>query len=414
MRITDVQTILLTGPATLDPFVSECRKRRSAAFIEIHTDSGLTGIGETYAGYFCPEIVPEIVKFFRPILCGQEVENIKELWQRMYHCGNFWCRVGLGIIVLNGIEAALWDLKGKILEQPVYRLLGGGKHERLDCYATGGPSNYPLDKLRAKVEFYLSLGFKAVKLGVGGLWDDRGFVISADRNEAAEFEAEKLAFISSAFGSGVKIMLDGHMGNSPSGVWNLETARTVMKAVQEYNLLFFEEPLPYEDSNAYAELRANSEVAIAGGECLTGQSEWRQFIEMDCFDVGQPDASFSGGLSLCLEIAGQLERRGRKIATHSWGAGASLMQNIHCGFAAANTLILEIPPAFGPLHSEIMGDSFQMEHGQILPPQTPGMGIILTDELKARFPFEPGSGEFNSVPGKIMEEELHSYEVNLS
>jgi L-alanine-DL-glutamate epimerase-like enolase superfamily enzyme len=133
---------------------------------------------------------------------------------------------------------------------------------------------------------------------------------------------------------------------------------------------------------------------------------------MDCFDVGQPDSSFSGGLGLCLEIARQLEYRGRKIATHSWGAGASLMQNIHFGFAAANTLILEIPPAFGPLHSEIMGDSFRMEHGQILPPQTPGLGVNLTDELKARFPFVPGSGEFNSVPGKIMEEELHSYEVN--
>src|SRR5262245_27859184 len=174
MRITDVRTVLLTGPVTLDPFVCECRKWRSAAFIEIHTDSELIGLGETYAGYFCPELVPEIVNFFRPILCGQEVENIEELWKRMYHCGNFWCRVGLGIIVLNGIEAALWDLKGKMLKQPVYQLLGGTEHERLDCYATGGPSNYPIDRLKRKVEFYLSLGFQAVKLGVGGLWSDRG------------------------------------------------------------------------------------------------------------------------------------------------------------------------------------------------------------------------------------------------
>ena len=115
MKITDVRTVLLTGPCTGDPFLSELRKWRSAAFIEIHTDDpDLIGLGETYAGYFCPEIVPETVEFFKPILLGQNVDDIAELWQRMYHCGNFWCRVGLGASVLSGIEAALWDLKGKL------------------------------------------------------------------------------------------------------------------------------------------------------------------------------------------------------------------------------------------------------------------------------------------------------------
>jgi L-alanine-DL-glutamate epimerase-like enolase superfamily enzyme len=83
MKITDVKTVLLTGPCTNDPFVSEVRKWRSAAFIEIHTDKGLIGVGETYAGYFCPEMVPQIVDFFKPILVGQDVSNISELWQRM-------------------------------------------------------------------------------------------------------------------------------------------------------------------------------------------------------------------------------------------------------------------------------------------------------------------------------------------
>ncbi len=115
MQITDVATILLTGPCTNDPYLTEIRKRRSAAFIEVHTDTDLIGIGETYAGYFCPEIVPEIVEFFKPILIGQSVDNIAELWQRMYRCGNFWCRVGLGTAVMSGIDAALWDLKWQLL-----------------------------------------------------------------------------------------------------------------------------------------------------------------------------------------------------------------------------------------------------------------------------------------------------------
>jgi L-alanine-DL-glutamate epimerase-like enolase superfamily enzyme len=90
MKITDVRTTLLTGPCTNDPFLREARKRRSAAFIEVFTDGGVTGIGETYAGYFCPETVPSIVEFFKPILLEQTVEDIPELWRRMYQCGNFW------------------------------------------------------------------------------------------------------------------------------------------------------------------------------------------------------------------------------------------------------------------------------------------------------------------------------------
>ena len=143
MKIQDVRTVLLTGPSTDDPFLREARRRRSAAFIEIITDTEHIGIGETYAGYFCPEAVPAIVEFFKPVLIGQNVDDVPEVVAADYHCGNFWCRVGLGASVLNGVEAALWDLKGKLDGVPVYRLLGGRKHDRLLAYATGGPSNYP-------------------------------------------------------------------------------------------------------------------------------------------------------------------------------------------------------------------------------------------------------------------------------
>ncbi len=158
MKITGIRTVLLTGPSTDDPYLRESRKRRSAAYIEILTDTELVGIGETYAGYFIPEAVPPIVDFFAPVLVGQGVENIAELWRRMYQTGNYWCRVGLGVAVINGIEAALWDLKGKMYGVPVYELLGGRKHDALPAYATGGPSNYPLERLAAKIDFYLSTG----------------------------------------------------------------------------------------------------------------------------------------------------------------------------------------------------------------------------------------------------------------
>lgn len=174
MRITDVRTVLLTGPYSNDPYICALRPRRSAAFIEIVTDTEHVGYGETYAGYFFPEGVPPIVDFLKPILIGQSPDDIATLWKRMYHSGNYWSRVGLGTAVINGVEAALWDLKGKQYGLPVYQLLGGKKHDRLPCYASGGPSNYPQSELARKLDFYLGLGFHGVKLGAGSYTKGQG------------------------------------------------------------------------------------------------------------------------------------------------------------------------------------------------------------------------------------------------
>jgi L-alanine-DL-glutamate epimerase-like enolase superfamily enzyme len=143
-------------------------------------------------------------------------------------------------------------------------------------------------------------------------------------------------------------------------------------------------------------------VPIAGGECLTATYEWKVFTKQDSFDIGQPDASFTGGLGEFMAVARLLEERGRKIATHAWGAGASLMQNVHAGFAAPNTCILEIAPDYAGLHSELIDGGLVIRDGYALPPDRPGLGVVLTEETRRRYPFKPGSGEFNSVPGKIL------------
>jgi len=321
----------------------------------------------------------------------------------MYHCGNFWGRVGLGAIVLNGLEAALWDLKGKLLGQPVHALLGGAKHTKLPCYATGGPSNYPKEKLAKKMDHYFSLGFRGLKVGAGSLSPD-GWYVPRESKEAADFEADKFSFMRKHGGRDALLMMDAHMGNNHVATWSLEVATSVAKAIEPYNLFFLEEPLHYSDPWGYGELCKATLTPIAGGECLTAAYEWRVFAEQDSFDIGQPDASFTGGLGEFLVVAKMLEKRGRKIATHAWGAGGSLMQNVHCGFAAANTAVLEIPPDYAGLHAELIEGGLMIEDGFILPPDRPGLGVVLTEETKRRYPFKPGSGEFNSVPGKILKD----------
>lgn len=403
MKITKIETLLFTGPCSLDPYISRVRKHRSAAFIRINTDTELTGLGETYAGYFFPEIIPRIVGFFEPILLGKNPENIPRLYQEMYYCGNYWCRNGLGAAVLTGIEAALWDLKGKAEGQPVYELLGGRKHDSIPAYATGGPSNYPLNLLADKIDYYLSLGFTGIKVGAGAYFEDKGWVMKDNPAETAEFEGEKASFMRRHAGPGIKLMLDSHMSNSPHRTWDLSEAEMVMKAVEGADLFFFEEPLHYNDIEGYRELCRRSPVPIAGGECLTVFSEWLPYIKNDAFHIAQPDASFTGGLGEFMKIADAFGAAGKRIAAHAWGSGGSLMQNIHCAFAAENSAILEVPPAFGPLHTKIMKDSFRMKNGKVLPPDTPGLGIDIPEDFPDEFPFVPGSGEYNSVPGKKME-----------
>lgn len=400
MKITDVRPVLLTGPSTNDPFLSKAQTHRSAAFIEIHTDTEFMGLGETYAGCYCPDLVPVIVEQFKDILIGRDISNIEQLWNDMYQCHNFWCRVGAGAIVLTGIEAALWDLKGKMLGLPVYELLGGLKHEKLLGYATGGPCNYPKDELAKKMDHYLSLGFNAFKISAGSFDEKEGWYGPRRPNDAAEYEVDKMEFIRKHVGKDIEVLMDAHMGNSPFHTWDLQTAISVLKALEPYNLFLFEEALHYTDPWGYAELCKNTTIPVAGGECLTTTYEWKLYIEKGCFDVGQPDAAFSGGLGEFMKISQLLDAQGGKVATHSWGAGGALMQNIHLGFACRNTVILEMAPDYGPLHQEVIGDRLQMKDGYVLPPNSPGLGIELKESTKEKFPFIPNSGWYNFVPGK--------------
>ena len=404
MKITDVKTVLLTGPSGHDPYLQAVRRCRSAAFVEIHTDAGLVGIGETMTGYHVPEIVPEIVEFFKPIMIGiaDEQINPKRLWQRMYRCGNFWARVGVGVNVLAGIEAALWDLKGKMEELPVYELLGGRVHDRLLCYASGCESNYPWEKLTHKIDLYRDAGFLGAKLGAG--WYDS----DTDRSFAGrtvqswvDMESEKLELIREHAGKDFTVCLDGHMSNVDEGkvAWDVATAKAVLGALEPYDIFFLEEPLHYSDISGYAELRRATSIPVAGGEALSSREEFNQYARADALDIAQPDASLVG-IWAFQDIAGMFAIQNRRVATHAWGAGAAVMQNIHAAFATPNIAILEIPPLAAGMHTDIYADGYRFEKGYIMPPQAPGLGVVLTDAIKEKYPFVRGSGEWNPVPGK--------------
>lgn len=409
MKITAVVPVLLTGPISDDPSMRAVRTERSAAFVEIHTDFGLVGIGETYLGYHLPQVMPAIVEYFAPILLaadgvdadtGFDVAGLRKL---LVTCSQYWGRVGVGATVISAIEAALWDLNGKTLGVPAHELLGGLKHDRLLGYATGGVSNWPMGQLQTKVDRYLAHGFRAFKLGAGRFDKDGQHDSGDSPQHTAELEATKVAAIRDHVGPDIGIMLDAHMGfRSADNRWDLPTAIAVLDAVAPFRVEFFEECLPYEDPAEYAELAANTSVRVAGGEQLTAATEFAPYAKAGSFDLAQPDAAWLG-MTEFTEVAAMFAANGAQIASHAWSGGGGVMQNLHAAFACPNTFVVEIPPLAGGLHTEVWGDSLQLDaDGFVLAPTEPGMGVRLTEQTKARYPYRPGSEEWVDVPGKRM------------
>lgn len=408
MRLRDVRTVLLTGPCTNDPWLSRFKQRRTAAFVEVVADGGVVGVGETYAGYFFPESVPHIVAYLRPILlAAEEFEpgslDVRRLTARMRTCFQYWGRVGLGAAVLAGIEGALWDLAGKLAGVPVHRLLADTAPADLPAYATGGPSPWPKDDLLRKVDFYRSLGFTAVKVSSGYLDPvSREEVPLAGVGAIVAAEVEKVTLLRERFGAELGILLDGHMGHREGeSRWDRDTAQQVLQALGPYRITLFEEPLPYDDLDGYAAVTASSPVPVAGGEQLTSYAEFATFAAHRAFAVAQPDASWLG-IDGFVRTAALFASDARAVAPHAWSAGVGVMQNIHAAFACANSLIVELPPAAGPLHTEVWGDSLRLRDGRVMRPDAPGLGVRLTDETKEKYPFQPGAEEFASVRGKLM------------
>ena len=403
VRITSVEAVLLTGPSSNDQWITVTKQRRSAGFVEIRTDAGLVGVGETYAGYFAPELIPHVVDYVRPILLAAEGLDVPVLSHRMRRCLGYWARVGVGAAILSGVEAALWDLAGKAEGVPVYELLGGRRHDRLPAYATGGPSLLPLDSFRRKLDRYVELGFTALKVATGYLsLDGQPGPVARSTEDAVQIELDKLDLMRAQLGPRIGIALDGHMGHR-DGVdrWTPEIAAAALHAMAGFDLLFFEEPLPYDDPDEYAALREMSPIPVAGGEQLTTVEEFRIWNDRGAFAIAQPDAAWLG-LEGFVAVGEQAAAQNAKVASHSWSAGAGAMQNLHAAFATTATVIIEALPDPGPLHTAIWGDNLVMQDGFVLPPQAPGLGVGLSDDTKNQFPFVPGVEEFSSVPGKIL------------
>ncbi|MFN8621492.1 MAG: mandelate racemase/muconate lactonizing enzyme family protein [Chloroflexota bacterium] len=412
MRVTDVRTLLFTAPWTGDPawvqneaFTDAGAFRRTSALVLVETDEGITGLGETVMGYFRAEVVPPLVDGFRDALVDRDLALDPTQPERCYdelaQRSLWWGRTGIGMSVLGAVEMALWDIAGKAAGRPVHALLGGAAFSRLPVYASGGTGSWPVERTVEQVRRYADLGFRAFKIGTG--FDGRpgtlprgivkppyGTWYAATTPLRVEDEVAKFGALRDAFGKDVELATDSHAVQVREH-WTRKTALALAHALEPFDLLFYEEPLRYDDPEGYADLRRRTRVPIAGGECLTGLDEFRRWLELDALDDVQPDAAHCGGITVTHRVAELAEARHVGLLVHTGASvGPGLMANVHVAFASANSRAIELALAPDNIRRELLVEPLALVDGFVAPPTAPGLGVTLPPDLLERFPWQPG------------------------
>ena len=356
---------------------------RNWVFVRVSTDvPGLVGYGEATLEWKTRAVVGAIGDL-EPLLVGKDPRDIEQAYQLMTRHG-FWRLGVVGMSAISGIEIALWDILGKSLDVPVWRLLGGrcrdylrvythlGMGEMTSVYETQDPVSLA-ERGRQVVE----AGYGAVKVV------PIPYTHYAPSNRDIDSVGEMLMGLRDAVGPEVDIMVDFH-GRPASRAG----ARAYIDALAPCRPLFVEEPLPPEDLDGTAFLAATSPVPIAAGERLVGRREFSEAIARRAFHIAQPDICHTGGLAETKKIAAMCETAGIGMAPHNPLGPIAGVAALHFGISTPNFIIQEEMTGAVPWYDDVVTWPITRQPGRWDMPQKPGLGIEVNEAEIARHPFE--------------------------
>lgn len=370
MKITDVTTFPVGMPLT-EPLrwgTFEIRTR-GAVLVQVHTDEGITGLGEAGSSVVnFARVKPVVEDVLKPLLVGQNPLEIGTLWNRIFEATNAWRRRGMETYALSGVDIALWDILGKVTGQPIFRLLGAC---RTQIPAYWAPSLKPAKRITSECEEAVALGFKAIKLRAGlGTDEDLRIVREVRR----------------AVGEEAVLMLD------PNMAYDLPIAIEMARRFQEYRLRWLEEPIRTRSIPQYIEQHSRLaqvvDVPVSGGESLFSRYEFTDVFTKRAFAVVQPDATNVGGISECYKIAAMASAWNVSCVPHiacSSVAGVGLAANLHLICAIDNALYVEYDAYESPIRDELFVEPIKATQGVVTVPERPGLGLELDPDAVARY-----------------------------
>ena len=373
MKITAVRTHLLEHRLEVTYEIASMRfDRRAHVLVEVECSDGTVGWGECL-GPARPNAA--VVAAYAGWLIGQNPLETERHWATLYNALRDQGQRGLTVTALSGIDMALWDIKGKVLGQPVSVLLGGRWRESVRAYATGSFKRDGVDRVSDNAQEMAQRraeGFHACKIKIGfGLAEDLA-VIRAVRE---------------AIGSDMRLMIDANHG------YTVTEAIRLGRAAADYDIDWFEEPVVPEQLAAYAQVRAGQPIPVAGGE--TWHTRWGhwQAIQAGAVDILQPDIAGCGGLSEAVKIASLATLNGVRIVPHVWGTGVHIAAALQ--FMAAmvpdpvrvNPIapIMEFDRTHNPFRQAVLTRPIEAVDGVVAIPDGPGLGIEVNRDALAEF-----------------------------
>jgi L-alanine-DL-glutamate epimerase-like enolase superfamily enzyme len=386
MKITRIDLHILLVP-DYDPLA--CSSAQDDLVVEIHTDEGIVGIGETDTN---PWVARECIRApgthcmglgLQEMLLGADPMEPEAIWEKLYRGSKMTGRRGALICALGAIDMALWDLKGKALGVSVSRLLGAGLRKSVTPYASLLPAGRTLDEytdsLVAKAVRAKVMGFHAVKLEVciNGPYSHNGLQESNEAIVAIVGECRR------AVGPDLVLMVD------VAYAWpDPHTALDVLERLAPHDLYFVETPIDIDDLDGYAFLHARSPIPIAAGEWQNTRFEFLDLADRGLLDVLQPDIGRVGGFTEALKVCRIAGERGRLIVPHCWKSGIGVAASAHLAASCDHCPYIEFLPldlAESPLRRELLMSDFSVVDGLITVPDSPGLGIELNREILQKY-----------------------------
>jgi L-rhamnonate dehydratase len=368
MKITDIRTRFLRLP---DPAISG-DNLQDLLIVEVHTNAGITGIGEVHTNPLAARAIIDSIGFhtssrgLKEVLLGENPLEIGRLWDKMYSLTQSYGRRGLLINAISGIDIALWDLLGKALKAPIYKLLGSSRRTSIRAYASDlTPPG--IAETVTLLEKHVDTGFQAVKIGWGKLGSD------------LREDVERVRRARKALGPSIDIMVDLGMP------LRREDALWLACALAEHGVYFLEEPLSPDDMDGWRTLIAQSPTPVATGEKETTRYGFADLIDRGGLRIIQPDVARAGGITECLRIAAYAEARGVRVIPHCWSSDILVAATMHFITTLADCPFLEFNVMEQPLRRELTRAPVRAEHGIVTVPEGPGLGIELNETTLARY-----------------------------
>jgi D-galactarolactone cycloisomerase len=374
MKIRDVDAVWLHCPLPEKKQHTSDFGRMTAfdgIIVTIRTDDGLVGYGEAKAGVGSTgngaAVVAIIENELKPLLVGEDAQNISRLWNRMMNGSRaelaerfgrpmpILGRRGIHVAAISGVDLALWDIAGKARGCSVLELVGGACRNGVKAYGSGGWGDR--DNIGAELKGYLEKGFQAVKMRFGAM--DGRVATSLARVCAAR----------ETIGGEIDLMVDAH------GTMSVAHAKRFCKGAAELDLRFVEEPVMSDNRAGLAEVRAASAVPIAAGESEFTRFDFAELIDRRSVDVLQPDLAITGGFSEGLKIAALCEAYRLELAPHCWGSAISFRAGLTLAFASSAGVYMEVPMGGDPLLREMASIDLELKNGMLSPPTGPGWGV---------------------------------------